>query len=165
MKDVLRELRERFEFILLDSTPVIAISDAAVLSVLTDGVLLVFDGHRTSTACAQKAVGYLDTVRAHFLGVVINAINLKNPDYSYYRTYSQYYHSDDNQELPEGAVKDSDDTVTTLHVDSPLPQDNRLSSHSGSAAAFLVCRADDRVWAKIRVAGTWSRVASAPVAP
>lgn len=115
MKDVLRELRDRFEFILLDSTPVIAISDAAVLSVLTDGVLLVFDGHRTSTACAQRAVEYLDTVRARFLGVVINAINLKNPDYSYYRTYSQYYHSDDNQELHEGVVKDSDDTVATLH--------------------------------------------------
>ena len=96
MRDVLKELRQRFEFILIDSTPVIAISDAAVLSVLTDGVLLVFDGHKTSTASAQKAVEYLDSVRARFLGVVLNAVNLNNPDYSYYRAYSQYYHSNGN---------------------------------------------------------------------
>lgn len=97
MKDILKELRQRFEFILIDSSPVIAISDAAILSVITDGVLLVFDGQRTSTASAQKAVERLDTVRARFLGVILNAVNLDDPDYSYYRTYSQYYHQDSNE--------------------------------------------------------------------
>jgi len=112
MRDVLKELRQRFEFILIDSTPVIAISDAAVLSILTDGVLLVFDGQRTSTASAQKAVEYLDSVRARFLGVVLNAVNLNNPDYWYYRSYSQYYHSNGNQELHDEPVKDPDGTLT-----------------------------------------------------
>ena len=114
MRDVLKELRQRFEFILIDSTPVIAISDAAVLSVLTDGVLLVFDSHRTSTASAQMAVEYLDTVRARFLGVVLNAVNLNNPDYSYYRAYSRYYQSNENQELHQEPVKDSDDALRTF---------------------------------------------------
>jgi polysaccharide biosynthesis transport protein len=91
MKDILKELRCQFDFILIDSTPVIAISDAAILSVITDGVLLVFDSQKTSTACAQKAVEFLDRVRAHLLGVVLNAVNPDNPDYLYYRTYSQAY--------------------------------------------------------------------------
>ena len=106
MKDILKELRQRFEFILIDSPPVIAISDAAILSVITDGVVLVFDGRRTSTACAQKAVERLDTVRARFLGVILNAVNLDNPDYSYYRTYSHYYQgSNENEKLNERSAK------------------------------------------------------------
>jgi succinoglycan biosynthesis transport protein ExoP len=96
MKDILKDLRQRFEFILIDSPPVIAISDAAILSVITDGVLLVLDGQRTSTGSVQKAVERLDTVRARFLGVILNAVNLDDPDYAYYRTYSHYYHQDSN---------------------------------------------------------------------
>jgi polysaccharide biosynthesis transport protein len=113
MKDILKELRQQFEFILIDSSPVMAISDAAILSVITDGVLLVFDGQRTSTACAQKAVERLDTVRARFLGVILNAVNLDDPDYSYYRTYSHYYrNSNENEGLNERSAKESDETVT-----------------------------------------------------
>ena len=97
MKDILKELRCQFDFILIDSTPVIAISDAAILSVITDGVLLVFDAQKTSTACAQKAVEFLDTVRARFLGVILNAVNPDNPDYSYYRSYSQAYHDSETK--------------------------------------------------------------------
>jgi polysaccharide biosynthesis transport protein len=117
MKDVLKELRQRFEFILIDSPPVIALSDAAILSVVAEGVLLVFDGRRTSTASAQRAVERLDTVRARFLGVILNAINLNDPDYSYYRTYSHYYHHDSNEteELNEQKAKGSDKTVATLN--------------------------------------------------
>ena len=90
MKDILKELRQRFEFILIDSPPVIAISDAAILSVISDGVVLVFDGQKTSTASAQRAVERLDTVRARFLGVILNAVNLDNPEYSHHRTYTRY---------------------------------------------------------------------------
>jgi len=143
MKDVLNELRQRFEFILIDSTPVIAISDAAVLSILTDGVLLIFDAHRTSTASAQKAVEYLDTVRARFLGVILNAVNLNNPDYSYYRTYSQYYHSNGNQKHHDESVKDSDDTVTMhnggetnngLKANRPNDDDSKDQANGAKAA-------------------------------
>jgi succinoglycan biosynthesis transport protein ExoP len=97
MKEILKDLRQRFEFILIDSPPVIAISDAAILSVITDGVILVFDGQRTSTGSAQKAVERLDTVRARFLGVVLNGVNLHDPYYAYYRAYSHYYHQDSNE--------------------------------------------------------------------
>jgi capsular exopolysaccharide synthesis family protein len=117
MKEILKELRQRFEFILIDSPPVIALSDAAILSVVTDGVLLVFDGQRTSTATAQSAIERLDTVRARFLGVILNAVNLDDPDYSYYRIYSHYYHQDsnENEEHNELSAKESDKTVTTLY--------------------------------------------------
>ena len=98
MREVLQKLRQDFKFILIDSPPVITLSDATVLSVMTDGVLLVFDGQATSTASAQRAVECLDMVRAHLLGVVLNGVNLDNPDYSHYRAYSFYCRSPDGHE-------------------------------------------------------------------
>jgi polysaccharide biosynthesis transport protein len=91
MKETLKNLREMYDFILIDSPPVIGISDAAILSVLVDGVLLVLDGQNTSTPSAQKAVERLDMVRARMLGVVLNGVDLQDPHYSYFRSYDQYY--------------------------------------------------------------------------
>jgi polysaccharide biosynthesis transport protein len=118
MKDILKEVRQRFEFILIDSPPVIALSDAAILSVITDGVVLVFNGQRTSTASAQKAVELLDTLRVRFLGVILNAVNLDNPAYSYHRTYSQY-----DSENDEGSAKEFDATF-----DNTKTNRNRLQA-------------------------------------
>jgi hypothetical protein len=87
----LKDLRNIYDFILIDSPPVIGISDAAILSVLVDGVLLVLDGQHTSTPSAQKAVQRLDMVRARMLGVILNGVDLQDPNYSYFRTYNQYY--------------------------------------------------------------------------
>jgi capsular exopolysaccharide synthesis family protein len=126
MKDILIELRQRFDFILIDSPPVVAISDAAILSVIADGVLLVFNGHTTSTASAQKAVERLDMVRARFLGVILNGVNLDNPDYSYYRTYSQYYQpSHENEDLNKPSAEDSAEDVTA--------SDNTVANKNGLA--------------------------------
>ncbi len=87
MRQLLGELRESFNFILIDSPPAIAVSDAAVLSVMCDGVLLVFHGRKTTKALARKTMERLDTIRAPFLGVILNGVDLDNPEYAYYRCY------------------------------------------------------------------------------
>ncbi|MPZ77495.1 MAG: polysaccharide biosynthesis tyrosine autokinase, partial [Deltaproteobacteria bacterium] len=70
MRDVLRELRESFDFIVIDSPPAIAVSDAAVLSVACDGVLLVVNGNMTTTPTARRAVERLEKVGAPLLGAI-----------------------------------------------------------------------------------------------
>jgi capsular exopolysaccharide synthesis family protein len=87
MRQVLKTLREQFNFILIDSPPAIAVSDAAVLSMMCDGVIMVFNGRKTTTASARQAIERLDAIRAPILGAVLNRIDLGNPDYSYYRYY------------------------------------------------------------------------------
>jgi capsular exopolysaccharide synthesis family protein len=87
MRQIVSKLRESFNFILIDSPPAIAVSDAAVLSVLCDGVFLVVHGKKTTTASARQAMERLDAVRAPFLGAIINSIDLGNPEYAYYRSY------------------------------------------------------------------------------
>ena len=91
MKDILQVLRERFDFVLIDSPPTIAVSDAAVLSQLCDGVVLVMHGQKTTTEMARRAVERLELAHARILGVVLNGIDIRNPDYiDYHQYYSSY---------------------------------------------------------------------------
>ena len=56
MKELLQDLRERFEFVLIDSPPAIAVSDAVVLSVQCEGVLLVIRAQRIIIESARRLV-------------------------------------------------------------------------------------------------------------
>jgi len=90
MKEVLGDLRESFDFILVDSPPMLAVTDATVLSVLCDGVLMVVNGQNTKVPTMRKAMERLETVRARCIGVVLNNIDLSNPAYAEYRHYYKH---------------------------------------------------------------------------
>jgi capsular exopolysaccharide synthesis family protein len=87
MRDMLEELRDAFDFIVIDSPPVIAVSDPAVLSATCDGVVLVFNGQKTTTPSARRALERLDKIGARILGVILNGIDIRDPDYVDYRSY------------------------------------------------------------------------------
>jgi hypothetical protein len=103
------------------------ISDATILSVVVDGVLLVFNSQSTSTAYAQKTVERLDMVHARLLGVILNAVNLDDPHYSYYRSYSTYYQLPNGNKSPGEAHEDA--------VREPYEPVERLSKILEAAAA------------------------------
>jgi polysaccharide biosynthesis transport protein len=90
MQEMLEALRQRFDFVLIDTPPAIAISDATILAALCDGVLLVVRNQRTNAETAQHVVERLQVVGAPILGVVLNGINVQDP---YYADYRQYYTS------------------------------------------------------------------------
>jgi capsular exopolysaccharide synthesis family protein len=114
MRDVLRELRESFDFIVVDSPPVIAVSDAAILSALCDGVLLVLHGRKTTTPKARRAVERLESIGAPMLGVILNGIDIRNPDYIDYRTYYGAYHATVEEESVSGNGKVDGGVIRTL---------------------------------------------------
>ena len=92
MQETLAELRQRFDFVLVDAPPMLVISDAAVLSTLCDGVLVVVRNQNTTMDAARHVVENLQAVGATILGAVLNGINIKEAYYSDYRHYySSYY--------------------------------------------------------------------------
>jgi len=91
MKEILTGLGGSFDFILIDSSPAIAVSDPVILSNVADGVILVFHAQKTTAASARQTKERFDAIRAPILGVILNGINLEDPDYAYYR---HYYGSD-----------------------------------------------------------------------
>jgi polysaccharide biosynthesis transport protein len=87
-KGVLKRLSGKFDYVILDSPPVLAVTDAAVLSTLVDGVVMVTRAFQTRKELAQHALRRLTDVGAHVAGVVLNAVNLTKDEYKY--SY-QYY--------------------------------------------------------------------------
>jgi polysaccharide chain length determinant protein (PEP-CTERM system associated) len=90
MKQLLEELKEKYEMILFDSPPVIAVTDAAVLSTLLDGVVLVVSSGYTSREALIRGITLLENVQSRLLGGVLNKIKVESIYGSYH--YYYYYH-------------------------------------------------------------------------
>src|ERR1700730_2938737 len=123
LTEAIAELRSKFKFIVIDSPPIMAATDAVILSVKTDGVLLVVRSGETPKEAFTRTRDLLLSVKAHLLGVVLNAVDSSAPDYYYsyrYYPYSGGYgpqeHSEtspsdeDLQTQQQVAVHDQDDT-------------------------------------------------------
>jgi polysaccharide biosynthesis transport protein len=92
MREAIVELRHRFKFIVIDSPPVMAATDAVILSALTDGVLLVVRSGETPKEAFTRTRDLLAAVRCRLLGVILNAVDSSAPDYYYsYRYYPYAY--------------------------------------------------------------------------
>jgi succinoglycan biosynthesis transport protein ExoP len=93
MREGIAELRRRFKFIVIDSPPVMAATDAVIVSSLTDGVLLVVRSGETPKEAFTRTRDLLSAVKSRILGVVLNAVDSNAPDYYYSYRYYPYAYS------------------------------------------------------------------------
>ena len=94
MNETLAALRGRYDFILIDSPPVMPVSDAVVLSTMVDGVVLVVRGDETKRHIVKEAVSQLGNGSGKILGVVLNRVDIRRADYKdYYKYYSSDYYT------------------------------------------------------------------------
>ncbi len=82
--ELLRRVREEFDFVLIDAPPTELVSDPAIIATQGDGVLLVFDSRSTRKAAVRKAVRRLEAVGAKVLGTVMNNVKLSKGSYQSY---------------------------------------------------------------------------------
>jgi capsular exopolysaccharide synthesis family protein len=91
MRTVIERLAASAEFVVIDSPPLQAVTDAAILSSLVDGTVLVVDAGRTRTGAARNGREALAKVGAHVLGVALNRMSESmSGDYYYYDYYGGY---------------------------------------------------------------------------
>lgn len=88
--EVLRELRESFDFVIVDTPPVLAVSDPSVVAPRVDGVLLVFRMTKNARPVTERAREQLGAVGARMLGVVVNASSARSGGYGGYGYAYQY---------------------------------------------------------------------------
>jgi capsular exopolysaccharide synthesis family protein len=93
MREAISDLRRRFKFIVIDSPPIMAATDAVIVSSLTDGVLLVVRSGETPKEAFTRTRDLLTAVKSHILGVVLNAVDSHAPDYYYSYRYYPYAYS------------------------------------------------------------------------
>ena len=92
MHQGIHDLRSEYKFIVVDSPPVMAATDAVILSVLVDGVLLVVRSGETPKEAFTRTRDLLSGVKCRMLGVLLNAVDSSAPDYYYsYRYYPYSY--------------------------------------------------------------------------
>ena len=106
MRRLLQQLGERFTHIVIDSPPAISFTDAAILSTMVDGVMLVVHGGRSSRAIVRRAKQQLLDVGAHIYGVVLNNVKLEPQDYYYYSGYYASYYESEASTAPEDGARD-----------------------------------------------------------
>ena len=91
MQAILREVKAEFDIVLLDSPPLLAVTDGAVLSTMVDGVVLVIRTERTKREAVRRALGHIRAVHGRLLGAVLNDVDMRSG--AYYGSYGHYYYA------------------------------------------------------------------------
>jgi polysaccharide biosynthesis transport protein len=85
MIETLHALESRFDVVIIDTPPLLPVTDAAVLSTLAGGTVVVVGAGRVDREHLSKSLKSLETVQAHVLGLVLNLVPTKGADGDYYR--------------------------------------------------------------------------------
>src|SRR3989442_12428559 len=89
MRQALERLRSQYDFVIIDTPPVLPVTDAVVLAREADAVVLVVKGHGTPSALVREARDRLLMAGAPLLGVVVNDVDLSWGDLYLYDYYYQ----------------------------------------------------------------------------
>jgi capsular exopolysaccharide synthesis family protein len=111
MKNLLQFLKGNYKHVIIDSPPAISFTDAAILSTLVDGVILVAMAGKSSIHLIRRFKQRLATIGARIYGVVLNGVKLNSVEYNYYGygyTSDYYTNNDDSTPLMEDVVLDHD---------------------------------------------------------
>jgi len=98
MHDLLKTATSSFDLVILDSPPVISVSDALALSALCDGVILVVCAGGSPHEIVRRAAEQIKAVRGRILGVILNGVDPSH-DHHYYHYYREYRGDGDDPPL------------------------------------------------------------------
>lgn len=100
------------DLVIIDCPPVLALADAAILSSMVDGVLMVLRSNYSEIQNTKEALKSLEQVKANILGVVLNDVVGKKNNYGYYR----YYNGKDGKGNTDGAAHEKKDLKSLLKI-------------------------------------------------
>jgi capsular exopolysaccharide synthesis family protein len=93
MKQLIHEVRTKFAYVIFDSPPVLAVTDAIVLAASADGVVLCVHGGQTPRELVQRSADRLRQSNIPVLGALLNNLDLQQYGYTYKKSYYDYYDS------------------------------------------------------------------------
>lgn len=107
MVSFLETLKKEYTRIVIDTPPITAVTDAAVLSNQTDGIVVVIRAGDTPRQIVENGVGKLKAVNAHILGGILNSVDTGRDSYYYYHHYYYYYGEDGDRKKKKTRKKKS----------------------------------------------------------
>jgi succinoglycan biosynthesis transport protein ExoP len=97
MKHLIEEVRSKFAYVIFDSPPVLAVTDAIVLAASADGVVLCVHGGQTPRELVQRSAEKLRQANIPVLGAILNNLDLHQYGYTYRKSYYDYYESTEEE--------------------------------------------------------------------
>jgi tyrosine-protein kinase Etk/Wzc len=91
MRSLLAKFRSEYDMVIIDSPPIIAVTDSEILSNMVDGTLIVVSADTTEIDLMERAVELIKREHSQFIGTVLNNFSYKSGYGSYYKYY--YYYS------------------------------------------------------------------------
>jgi capsular exopolysaccharide synthesis family protein len=93
MKQVLEALRAHYDWVLIDSPPLLAMADTPVVASMVEGVVLVLAAESATKPAVARAIDQVRAVGGKVIGVVLNRVDLQRNSYYYSQNYGEYYRS------------------------------------------------------------------------
>ena len=118
---VFEQLRKEYEYIIVDCPPVLAVSDATIISKLCDGCIFVISQSKTEKAAARESVKILRDNNVDILGCVFCGITAKGSNY-YSSKYKYYYQNYYGKDVNPDAVKASE---APKEEEEPVSEENK----------------------------------------
>ncbi len=111
MKDLISELKQRYDFVFFDSPPIMGVSDASILASEVDMTLQVIQYRRYPQPMNIRAKQLIEKVGGNLVGIVLNNINMSQDESYYYYSgyYHDYYYRSEETEATKGADSASKD--------------------------------------------------------
>jgi len=104
VSDILKQAQSEYDIVLIDAPPILAATDAAIWSSLSDGAILVYQVGRIARGALKRAKAQLDNTGARIFGIVLNGLKAEiSPDFAYHDKYYYYY---GDKKLKKPTVKD-----------------------------------------------------------
>jgi len=98
MKKCLVILSQHFDHILIDTPPLLAVTDGSIIANLVDGVILVIRGGDTTREAILRSKHLLSSARARIIGTMLNNVDMHASDHNYYSRYFYDYDIEDADE-------------------------------------------------------------------
>jgi capsular exopolysaccharide synthesis family protein len=103
-RDLVMELRDRYDIVLFDSPPLAAVTDAAIIAPQVDGVIMIIHGQKTTREAARSSLRQLRDVGANITGGILNDVDLSSRQYGYgsyyYYRHEGYYSAETEEHAP-----------------------------------------------------------------
>lgn len=90
-RDFMATLGEHFDWVIVDSPPVMAVTDASIVAHTATGVIFVVGAEMTSKGAAKTALDQLDAAKAKYVGGILNRVDVRRNPYYYSRHYRREY--------------------------------------------------------------------------
>jgi len=125
--DLLEVLREQYDFVLIDTPPVLAVTDPGIVSARVDGVIMCLRIRKNGRPSAVRARKVLHDLDANMLGIVVNGIDHRSGSYGYYSSYRRGYGYNYAYKYGYGYGMDKTEKAINKYFEEPKPEQPQLS--------------------------------------